>query len=223
MEELCSGVYLTNKRHFDHYSEANLDRHMSLDDIEGEDDLRIELPCPYCFESFELTSLCGHLECEHCFEVKSVICPVCTTKVGKDLIGHIMLQHGPLFKDPRRRRFRRPSSSGSSLSLHGKEFREGRMRILTGGTAGTSFSSSAVDPLFSVLTGGEEQSGLSDAVSSNRGGGSEGVKVFPPPKSTMLSASPSLSVEERLEKRSQAVLRASFTQQLLLSTIFGDT
>jgi len=43
------------------------------DDIEPEDDVRSDFPCPYCYEDHDVTSLCAHLEDEHPFESKIVV------------------------------------------------------------------------------------------------------------------------------------------------------
>ncbi|PWZ04719.1 Protein DEHYDRATION-INDUCED 19 4 [Zea mays] len=42
------------------------------DDIEPEDDLHSDFPCPYCYEDHDVASLCAHLEDEHPFESKIV-------------------------------------------------------------------------------------------------------------------------------------------------------
>jgi hypothetical protein len=43
------------------------------DDIEPEDDLHSDFPCPYCYEDHDVASLCAHLEDEHPFESKIVV------------------------------------------------------------------------------------------------------------------------------------------------------
>ncbi|CAM6042902.1 unnamed protein product [Sphagnum compactum] len=77
---------------------AHLDQHINLDDVDGDEDVRSDFSCPYCYEDFDLTSLCSHLEDEHCFEFKPAICPVCAAKIGKDMVGHVTLQHANLLK-----------------------------------------------------------------------------------------------------------------------------
>jgi hypothetical protein len=67
-----------SKRHHHNFqpshSSAHLDRHIFLDDVDGEDQdvvlrqQQLDFSCPYCFEDFDITSLCYHLEDEHCFE-----------------------------------------------------------------------------------------------------------------------------------------------------------
>jgi len=41
--------------------------------VDGDEDVRSDFSCPYCYEDFDLTSLCSHLEDEHCFEFKPAV------------------------------------------------------------------------------------------------------------------------------------------------------
>ncbi|CAK9189413.1 unnamed protein product [Sphagnum troendelagicum] len=89
----------SKRRHFLHPSQSTIiNRPINIDDVDGEEDVRPDLPCPYCYEDFDATSLCSHLEDEHYFESKVVTCPVCATKIPKDMVGHITMQHGQFFK-----------------------------------------------------------------------------------------------------------------------------
>ena len=45
----------------------------NLDDLDGDEELRIEFSCPYCLEEFDVSTLCSHLEDEHCFESKVAV------------------------------------------------------------------------------------------------------------------------------------------------------
>lgn len=49
-----------------------LDR-FSIDDFEVEDEVRPDFPCPYCYEDFDIVSLCSHLEDEHSCESKVTV------------------------------------------------------------------------------------------------------------------------------------------------------
>ncbi|KAG5516950.1 hypothetical protein RHGRI_037625 [Rhododendron griersonianum] len=80
-----------------HHNTSQLDR-LNIDDFEVEDEVRPDFPCPYCYEDFDIASLCSHLEDEHSFESKSAVCPVCSVRVPRDMLSHITLQHGNLFK-----------------------------------------------------------------------------------------------------------------------------
>lgn len=103
------------------------DRPLHYDDFEGDSDALFEFSCPFCYVEYDIGSLCSHLEEEHRFESKSVvcflnesrislmpfipwlkiqtlhfwllqICPVCAARAGTDVVGHITHQHGHLFK-----------------------------------------------------------------------------------------------------------------------------
>ncbi|KAH9563297.1 hypothetical protein CY35_05G119000 [Sphagnum magellanicum] len=155
--ELWAAMRMSNsKRHHNlqpSYS-VHLDQLINLDDVDGDEDMRPEFSCPYCDEDFDITSLCSHLENEHCFESKPAICPVCAAKIGKDMVGHITLQHAHLFKVQRRRRFRRASTpSNATLSLLGKELHEAHLQALLGSGMShvDSLSINATDPLLSNL------------------------------------------------------------------------
>lgn len=49
-----------------------LDR-LSIDDFEVDDEVRPDFPCPYCYEDFDIVSLCSHLEDEHSCESKVTV------------------------------------------------------------------------------------------------------------------------------------------------------
>nr|DAD21046.1 TPA_asm: hypothetical protein HUJ06_022509 [Nelumbo nucifera] len=49
-----------------------LDR-LSFDDFEVEEEVRPDFPCPYCYEDYDIASLCSHLEDEHPFESKVTV------------------------------------------------------------------------------------------------------------------------------------------------------
>eukprot|EP00249_Psilotum_nudum_P012299 c23707_g1_i2 orf=670-1236(+) len=99
-------------------------RSYNLDDLEGEDDLRHDYICPFCFDDFDIATLCSHIEEEHFCESVSVACPVCSVKVGNDLVGHITLHHGHLFKMQRRRKLRKAgAASSTTVSLLEEDFK----------------------------------------------------------------------------------------------------
>ncbi|XP_022715839.1 protein DEHYDRATION-INDUCED 19 homolog 4-like [Durio zibethinus] len=55
-----------------HHQSSHLDR-LSIDDFEVEDEVRPDFPCPYCYEDFDIASLCSHLEDEHPCESKVTV------------------------------------------------------------------------------------------------------------------------------------------------------
>nr|GMC83888.1 protein DEHYDRATION-INDUCED 19 homolog 4-like [Ipomoea batatas] len=140
-----------------HNNTSQLDR-LSLDDFEVEEEARPDFPCPYCYEDFDITSLCSHLEDEHSCDSKVTVCPICSVKVSRDMLSHITLQHGQLLKISfdRRRRLRRVAiPSSQALSLLGRDLREAHLQVLLGGSgyrSNTATSSSAPsDPFLSSL------------------------------------------------------------------------
>ncbi|KAG6750409.1 hypothetical protein POTOM_044902 [Populus tomentosa] len=77
---------------------ANADMFMGFEEIDGDDDIREEFPCPFCSEYFDIVGLCCHIDDEHPVESKNGVCPVCAMRVGVDMVAHITLQHGNIFK-----------------------------------------------------------------------------------------------------------------------------
>ncbi|KDO77670.1 hypothetical protein CISIN_1g026857mg [Citrus sinensis] len=180
-----------------HHQSSQIDR-LSIDDFEVEDDVRPDFPCPYCYEDFDIASLCSHLEDEHSCESKVTVCPICSVKVARDMLSHITLQHGHLFKLQRRRRLRRVAiPSSQALSLLGRDLREAHLQVLLG---------EAEEISKSVVTSTEDTSAKSAA----------------PTHMWKTSFDPSLSHEEREKRIRQGAGRASFVQDLLLSTLLID-
>jgi hypothetical protein len=225
--ELWAARMSNSKRHHNLQPShsAHLDRHVNLDDVDGDEDVRPDFSCPYCYEDFDITSLCAHLEDEHCFESKPAICPVCAAKIGTDMVGHVTLQHAQLFKMQRRRRFRRGGTpSSATLSLLGKELREAHLQALFGGGTSRigSLGTTATDPL---LTNLDYSLPISEAEDPPK----LSVTIDTPskPLTSIHQPSPSadalLTAEEREQKSKDVALRVKFMQQLVLSTIFGDS
>ncbi|PIA30271.1 hypothetical protein AQUCO_05600001v1 [Aquilegia coerulea] len=100
----------------------NSEHHLGFDNSEGDDDLRAYFPCPFCYVDIELPSLCIHLQEEHCFDLKNAVCPVCASNLGKDIMGHFMLQHSSSLK--RRRKSQRSGLWTNSSAMLGKELRD---------------------------------------------------------------------------------------------------
>ncbi|XP_021830207.1 protein DEHYDRATION-INDUCED 19-like isoform X2 [Prunus avium] len=138
-----------------HHQSSHFDR-LSIDDFEVEDEVRPAFPCPYCYEDFDIASLCSHLEDEHSCESKVTVCPICSVKVAQDMLSHITLQHGHLFKLQRRRRLRRVAIPNSqALSLLGRDLREAHLQVLLGSggyrSDNANVSNAATDPFLSSL------------------------------------------------------------------------
>ncbi|KAL4370245.1 hypothetical protein AHAS_Ahas06G0046500 [Arachis hypogaea] len=74
------------------------DMFLGFDENDGDDDIREEFLCPFCSEYFDIVGLCCHIDEEHPVEAKNGVCPVCTLRVGVDMVAHITLQHGNILK-----------------------------------------------------------------------------------------------------------------------------
>lgn len=55
---------------------ANADMFMGFEEIDGDDDIREEFPCPFCSEYFDIVGLCCHIDEEHPVEAKNGVCLV---------------------------------------------------------------------------------------------------------------------------------------------------
>jgi len=190
---------------------------MGFEDVEMDDDMREEFPCPFCTGYFDIVGLCCHIDDAHHLVSKNGVCPVCAVRVGVDMVAHITLQHGNIFKMQQKRKSRKGSSI-STLSLLRRELREGNLQSLFGGSSYLGLSANAVpDPLLSsfILPIGD------DSVSTQSNLSAESVAV---PKSIGDKASerkprsPPMSTEDK-EERSK---RSEFVQGMLLSTILDD-
>ncbi|XP_077214550.1 protein DEHYDRATION-INDUCED 19 homolog 2-like [Tasmannia lanceolata] len=193
------------------------DLYLGFEEIDGEDDSRSEFPCPFCSEDFDIVGLCCHIDEEHPIEARNGVCPVCATKVGMDLVGHITMQHGYFFKMQRRRRFRKGSvGSHSTLSLLRKELREGHLQSLLKGSSFAS-SNTAPDPLLSSFIYNLPVADASKGAQPHSLDEGSSVKKSLDEK-VIVSAGPSLSEKDRKERAQ----RCNFVQELLLSTFLDD-
>ncbi|KAJ6833696.1 protein DEHYDRATION-INDUCED 19-like [Iris pallida] len=217
------------KRHYSLQNHQNhqLDR-LGMEDLELEEEVRPDFPCPYCYEDHDISSLCSHLEDDHPFESKVAVCPICSVKVARDMPSHITLQHGHLLKVLRRRRLRRVAIPNSqALSLLGRDLREAHLQVLLGGggyqSSNTAASTAVTDSLLSSLVLNFPTSEVEDMSKSTISTAeSFSTKKTSPLQTWKSSLDLSLSHEEREQKRRQATVRASFMQDLLLTTLFGD-
>lgn len=213
-----------------HHPNSHLDR-LGIDDFDVEEEVRPDFPCPYCYEDFDIASLCSHLEDEHSCESRVTICPICSVKVARDMLSHITLQHGHLFKIQRRRRLRRVAIPNSqTLSLLGRDLREAHLQVLLGGSGGGGYrsnnatvSNAATDPFLSSFIlnfPACEAEEISKSVVTSAEDSS--AKNATPQHIWKSSFDPSLSTEEREKRMRQAAGRSGFVQDLFLSTLLGD-
>ncbi|KAL2344093.1 hypothetical protein Fmac_005378 [Flemingia macrophylla] len=211
-----------------HHPNSHLDR-LGIDDFDVEEEVRPDFPCPYCYEDFDIASLCSHLEDEHSCESRVTICPICSVKVARDMLSHITLQHGHLFKIRRRRLRRVAIPNSQTLSLLGRDLREAHLQVLLGSGGGgyrsnsAAVSNAATDPFLSSLIlnfPACEAEEISKSVVTNAEDSS--AKNETPQHIWKSSFDPSLSTEEREKRMRQAAGRSGFVQDLFLSTLLGD-
>eukprot|EP00262_Sarcandra_glabra_P008526 TRINITY_DN2205_c0_g1_i3.p1 TRINITY_DN2205_c0_g1~~TRINITY_DN2205_c0_g1_i3.p1 ORF type:complete len:218 (-),score=29.48 TRINITY_DN2205_c0_g1_i3:276-929(-) len=189
--------------------------HLSLDDSEGDDDVRACFPCPFCYVDIEVHVLCTHLQEEHCFDVKNAVCPVCAANMGKDMIGHFTVQHSHLVKQ--RRKSQRTGIWTNSSGMFGKQMRELSSFHITASANGRGNApDTAPDPLLSPFLCGLL---LPDPIinqDANSSMGTSSASISLDEKSTEPSTSNG-DQEQGSEERRQ---RAEFFQQIIMSTIF---
>ncbi|KAK9219240.1 hypothetical protein WN943_007881 [Citrus x changshan-huyou] len=183
---------------------------MGFEEIDGDDDLREEFPCPFCSEYFDIVGLCCHIDDEHPVEAKNGI--------ALELrITYWILLMIRAFCLQRKRKSRR-GGSHSTLSLLRKELREGNLQSLFGGSSCiVSSSNAAADPLLSSFilpVADDSVSGQSPfATAANSAKKSSAAKVS---VRNVQSAPVSLKDQEEKAKR------LDFVQGLLLSTVLDD-
>ncbi|XP_060170751.1 protein DEHYDRATION-INDUCED 19 homolog 6-like isoform X2 [Lycium barbarum] len=100
---------------------SNSDSHLNGDN-EAEEDVRAWLPCPFCYIEIEVSTLCSHLQDEHCFDLKNAVCPICAATLGKDPTGHFYVQHAQSVK--RKKKYLKPGFWNNATAMIGKDPRE---------------------------------------------------------------------------------------------------
>nr|XP_009395033.1 PREDICTED: protein DEHYDRATION-INDUCED 19 isoform X3 [Musa acuminata subsp. malaccensis] len=167
-------------------------------EMEEEEEVRPDFPCPYCYEDHDITSLCFHLEEEHGFESKAA----------------------------RRQRFHRfAMPSSQTLSLLRRDLREAHLQVLLGSAGYRSNnneeSNITADSFLSSLLLNFPTSDTDETLKriADESLYRKKESHVPAWKSSLNS---SLTQEQREQRRKQATIRATFMQDLLLSTLFGD-
>ncbi|WVZ99587.1 hypothetical protein U9M48_044857 [Paspalum notatum var. saurae] len=171
-----------------------------MEELDMDEEVRPEFACPYCYEDNDVASLCAHLEEEHPFEPHPA----------------------------NRRRLRRFVIPGSqALSLLSRDLREAHLQVLLGGghrsSSNNNTTNISADPLLSSFGLSFPASDAEQASKSTISIPDDATMVKEmPARARKLSIDASLTREEREQKRKQASVRATFVQDLLLSTLFGD-
>ncbi|XP_076950169.1 protein DEHYDRATION-INDUCED 19 homolog 6-like [Bidens hawaiensis] len=192
------------------------DMFMGFEEIEADNDTQEEFQCPFCSDYFDLGGLCCHIGDEHPLDAMNGVCPVCGVRfVGLDIVTHITLHHGNLFKMHGKQKSRKTGSI-SLLSLLRTELREANLQSKFGRSYVVSSANAAPDPLLSsfILPMGDD---LGINISQS---------LTDP---TVLRKSTSKNVRERerestplsIKDKEESSRRCDFVQGMLLSTMFG--
>uniref|UniRef100_A0A7N0UKM1 Uncharacterized protein n=1 Tax=Kalanchoe fedtschenkoi TaxID=63787 RepID=A0A7N0UKM1_KALFE len=188
-----------------------------VDEFDSDDDRTAsEYSCPFCGEEFDVLGLCLHIDDEHPADVKAGVCPVgtCLKKVGVDIVGHMTTEHANLYKVQRRRRFYR-GGSNSTFSMLRKEFREGHMHSVYGGSS-VKAPNAEPDPLLSLFISAVGKVNESQSLQSTDA--NTDSKIVTDESSERVVKRAPVSEKEQEE----AARKSEFVQGLLLSSIFGD-
>ncbi|GMI73730.1 drought-induced protein19 [Hibiscus trionum] len=190
---------------------------IDFEEIEEDDELKTEYPCPYCSEDFDLLGLCCHIDDEHHLEAGYGVCPVCALRVGMNMVDHITTQHGNIFKISFYfiRSEMSSCDSYSTLSSLRKEMHEAQYQsFLSRSRSSLSSTNTAPDPLLSFIS------------CPSLANSSESVKSA---TSSEVTLEDNGSDENMLEKdvqsdkeHSEKSKRCEFVQGLLLFTFIDD-
>ncbi|KAF8036810.1 hypothetical protein BT93_C2505 [Corymbia citriodora subsp. variegata] len=97
-------------------SSTRYDATIVIDEFDGEGDLEVYYPCPYCSDDYDLLELCLHIDEEHPVEADSGVCPVCATKVDSYIVEHITTKHSDIVKWQQKLNLRKNESYSSFAS-----------------------------------------------------------------------------------------------------------
>ncbi|XP_048528715.1 protein DEHYDRATION-INDUCED 19 homolog 2-like isoform X1 [Triticum urartu] len=176
-----------------------------------------ELECPFCGEEFDGVGLCLHIEDEHAAETKAGVCPICTDRVGMDLVGHMTSEHPSFFKG--RWRNQRVSSGSPSSMYSALKKDAAHIQYRYGGSSRATSLNTVPDPLLSSFVG----SFIDDDADSPKDAQEELLeKVIE--KSDASEQKAEESAEEPLlpEEKEERTKRSQFVQGLVLSLMFDD-
>ncbi|KAK1270660.1 hypothetical protein QJS04_geneDACA004302 [Acorus gramineus] len=213
----ASRVHSSNYLSTVQVSRLSSETHLIMDDVEGDEDIRTCFPCPFCYVEIEIHVLCTHLTEEHCFDTKNAVCPVCAENLGRDMIGHFIMQHAHMLKRRKCQRTGSQRNSSTPLRMELREPREPRsfIGVVTSNRTINTLES-VPDPLLSPFL----YSLTLPDVRDNQGARSDiDVKVSSIPEGVNSKEKLASDIvrDEAYREMSQ---RANFFQQLTLSTMF---
>ncbi|EOA21515.1 hypothetical protein CARUB_v10001912mg [Capsella rubella] len=71
---------------------------IEFEDVEEDDEMEVDYPCPFCSDDYDLVELCHHIDEEHQLDANNGICPVCSRRVKMHMVDHITTQHRDVLK-----------------------------------------------------------------------------------------------------------------------------
>ncbi|KAF3962736.1 hypothetical protein CMV_012794 [Castanea mollissima] len=178
--------------------------HTILYDSDNDDDSRALFPCPFCIVDIDVSVLCSHLQEEHCFDLKNAVCPMCAANLGKDVIGHFIVQHASSLK--RRRKSEKYGFLSGNSTMLGKKFPTHPMGNKHESTPDPLLSSFIYNMPFSVPKCIPQDECFREDASSAT--------------SDVKSIEPSSLHEDHEQDKEEKRKKAAFVQELIVSTIF---
>ncbi|ESQ37879.1 hypothetical protein EUTSA_v10028950mg [Eutrema salsugineum] len=150
MEETLLGIcgFDSSKK----YRLEELVKHQSgscieFEDVEGDDEMAVDYPCPFCSDDYDLVELCHHIDEEHQLDANNGVCPVCSRRVKMDMVDHITTQHRDVLKLEQKQRLYKEESY-SAFSPGTKKY----IQSLIDGPLSTNHTSKSVpDSLLSFV------------------------------------------------------------------------
>ncbi|KAL4354847.1 hypothetical protein GQ457_06G030140 [Hibiscus cannabinus] len=79
-DDTWSLAFSASSRSYQSTLKSHSDLCIDFEEIEEDDELMTEYPCPYCSEDFDLLGLCCHIDEEHHLEAGYGVCPVCAQR-----------------------------------------------------------------------------------------------------------------------------------------------
>lgn len=200
------------------YDDEETEEDYEDDDVNDDvnDDRADELACPFCFEDFDVLGLCCHIDSEHRMDVKHGICPVCITKVGINMVSHVISQHENILKTLCNKKHR-SAHSRSAISMLRKELQEKHLHCLKESSIVDSSSDVAADSLLLSF--------VHNAQSANN---PESIRATTSTEASLSGKSSDDTSLERIQPSpstdsgQEKARRYEFIQGLLLSTILDD-
>ncbi|KAJ9547601.1 hypothetical protein OSB04_020144 [Centaurea solstitialis] len=205
-----------------------VDSYIDLEDSEEEEEegeeSNLEIGCPYCSEGFDALGLCVHLEDQHPLEIKSGVCPLCATNLGRNMISHLIIQHESTLRISflyllLQLRKLHDDESFSIISLLRRKLQEHSRSLQKESTSVTSSTNAATDPLLLSFVYNPPQSHEPEVVQLDSSAEAGSSKLLPKDytlESDILGES--LTCKEHEEKAQ----KSDFIQTILFSTIFDD-